>query len=231
MTAPAVSARGVVKRFGFREALSGVSFDAEPGRCVALVGHNGSGKTTLLRILATLSRADAGDVSVAGHPFPRESRAARGRMGVVLDDSLLPGDLSLAEGLRMHADLHGVTSPASRIAEMAARFGLGPRQDDPVRTFSRGMLQRAALCRALLHAPQVLLLDEPSNGLDAAGTALLDAEIRAHCARGGAAVLVTHDLDRVAACADRALHLRAGRVLSEGTAAEIVREVRRGSAA
>ncbi|MCG3134411.1 MAG: ABC transporter ATP-binding protein NatA [Planctomycetes bacterium] len=231
MSAPAVSARGLAKRFGPREALRGLTFDAEPGRCLAVVGHNGSGKTTLLRILATLSRADAGELSVAGRSLPKESVAVRARIGVVLDDALLPSDLSLAEGLRMHADLHGVPSPEARIAELCERFGLAPRQDDPVRTFSRGMLQRAALCRALLHAPELLLLDEPSNGLDASGTALLDAEIRAHCARGGAAVLVTHDLERVAACADRALHLRSGRIDADGPAADVIRALRGGAAA
>ncbi|MCE9636184.1 MAG: ABC transporter ATP-binding protein [Planctomycetes bacterium] len=218
---PTVRVHRVWKRFGSRDALAGVSLSVAPGECVALLGRNGSGKTTLVRILATLDTASEGEIDVAGLSLPREETAVRGKIGVVLDHSFLPRDLRLEEGLRFYGELYGVPSPLERARVLAAKFGLGTRLTDPVRTLSRGMAQRASLCRALMHDPPVLLLDEPSTALDADGCRLLVQTIREHAARGRSVLLVTHDLPLAAAAADRALLLRKGKVVAEGAAAGV----------
>lgn len=219
--APAIRVKRVHKRFAARDALAGVSLEVAPGTCVALLGRNGSGKTTLVRILATLDTASEGEIEIAGCSLPREETEARRKMGVVLDHAFLPRELRLEEGLRFYAELYGVANPAARVEQVAKRFGLGTRLTDPFRTLSRGMGQRAALCRALLHDPPVLLLDEPSTALDADGCRLLVAAIREAAAEGRAILLVTHDLPLAEAAADRAVLLRKGRVVAEGGAAEV----------
>lgn len=218
---PAVAVRRVHKRFGLRDALFGVSLEVPYGACTALLGRNGSGKTTLVRILATLDTASEGEISVAGCRLPQQDAEARARIGVVLDHAFLPRDLRLEEGLRFYAELYGLGSPAERVRTLAARFGLATRLEDPFRTLSRGMAQRAALCRALLHDPDVLLLDEPSNALDADGQRLLLDVIRERAAAGRAVLLVTHDLALAAEAADRAVLLRKGRVAAEGAARDV----------
>lgn len=221
-TAAGIRVHRVHKRFGSRDALAGVSLDVPPGSCVAVLGRNGSGKTTLVRILATISVATEGDVSIAGHALPRDDAAARAKIGAVLDHAFLPRDLRLEEGLRFYAEVYGVPDPAERVRSLADRFGLGTRLADPVRTLSRGMTQRAALCRALLHDPPVLLLDEPSNAIDAEGCRLLVRVIRESVAAGRAVLLVTHDLPLAAEAADRAVFLRKGRVAGEGAVREMI---------
>lgn len=219
--APAVRVRGLWKRFGFRDALAGVSLEVAPGECVAVLGRNGSGKTTLVRILATLSLASEGDVEIGGHALPAGAAGVRSSIGVVLDHPMMPRELTLSEGLRFQADLFGVRDPVPRIEFLAARFGLGPRLGDPLKTFSRGMTQRASLLRALLHEPKVLLLDEPTVALDPDGCRVLAAAVRDFCAAGGAVLLVSHDLPRVVEMAGRALLLTAGKVEAEGDVREV----------
>jgi ABC-type multidrug transport system ATPase subunit len=219
--APALRVRNVHKRFQGRDALHGVSLEVARGECVALLGRNGSGKTTLVRILATLASATEGEIEVAGHSLPREEAAARAKIGVVLDHAFLPRDLRLDEGLLFYAELYGVPGAAARVRALAERFGLGTRLADPFRTLSRGMAQRAALCRALLHDPPVLLLDEPSTALDADGCRLLVAAIRASVQEGRAVLLVTHDLPLAEAAADRAILLRKGRVAAQGAPKDV----------
>lgn len=221
MTAPAIRVHRVRKTFGLRDALAGVSFDVAPGECVALLGRNGSGKTTLVRILATLGSPGEGEIQVAGCSLPGDEVEARRRIGVVLDHSFLPRDLRLEEGLRFYAEIYGVSDPARRVTEVAAQFGLTSRLGDPVRTLSRGMTQRAALCRAFVHDPPVLLLDEPSTALDADGCRILTVAIRAATAAGRAVLLVTHDLPFAAEAAGRAILLRKGKVAAEGAPAGV----------
>ena len=226
MSGPAIRVDRVRKRFGARDALAGVTFDVAFGECVALLGRNGSGKTTLVRILATLGEASEGSISVAGHDLPDADVEVRRRIGVVLDHPFLPRDLRLDEGLRFHAEIHGVPDPAARVKAVAEQFGLASRLGDPVRTLSRGMTQRAALCRAFLHEPPVLLLDEPGNALDADGCRLLVRAIRGAVAASRAVLLVTYDLPLAEEAADRAVLLRKGRVVSQGPAREIVAATR-----
>jgi len=183
---PAVDVAGLSRRQGDRLALRDVSFAVPAGAVAVVRGPNGAGKTTLLRILATLLRPHAGSAHVLGEPLPDRGWAVRGRIGFLGHEPLLYRDLSPRENLRFHARLHDV-SPA-RGEELLERVGLALRGDDPVRTFSRGMVQRVALCRALLHDPELVLLDEPRAHLDAAGSALLDPLLE-----GRTTVMVSHD--------------------------------------
>jgi heme exporter protein A len=220
MTTPALRVNGVWKRFGARDALAGVSLETPRGSCLAMLGHNGSGKTTLLRILSTLSQATEGEIEVLGHSLVNEPDAIRAKIGAVLDRHLLPREFSLRDGLRMYADLHGVTSPAARIDELAERLGLARRLRDPVRTFSRGMGQRASICRALLHDPEMLLLDEPFTGLDAEALRVTEEVIEEAKQGGRTVVLVTHDLERAARLATHGVVLSNGRKIHDGDPVE-----------
>lgn len=219
------------KRFGARDALAGVSLSQEAGTCLAVLGTNGSGKTTLLRMLATLAQPSEGTVEVLGEVLPARADAARRRIGVVLRRHLLPRDLPLREGLRMYADLYGVTDAERRIEELADRLGIASRLRDPVRTFSRGMGQRASLCRALLHDPEFLLFDEPFTGLDAVACRAVENLVRDTCARGRSVVLVTHDLERAGRVADRGVVFELGRLVFDGAAAAAAEAAGAGAAA
>ncbi len=220
MSGPAFRVTGLWKRFGARDALAGVTLEQARGTCLAVLGPNGSGKTTLLRMLSTLGEPSEGDVEVLGHPLPAEAHEVRSKIGVVLDRHLLVADFTLRESLRMYADLYGLVDATARIEMLADLTGLTARLRDPVRTFSRGMGQRAALCRALLHQPEVLLLDEPFTGLDAGGTRIVERVVTDTRARGGSIVVVTHDLPRAASIADRAVVFAHGRVVFDGAGEE-----------
>ena len=199
---PIIELADVGRAYGERVALAGVSLALEEGETLAVFGANGAGKTTLLRILATLLRPHHGVARVLGREVPREGWAVRGRIGFLGHEPLLYRDLTARENLRFHARLHGVA--LSRVDELLDAVGLRPRADDPVHTFSRGMVQRTAVCRAVLHSPELLLLDEPFAGLDPGATALV-----APLLDGPTRVVITHDVN---APADVKLGLRAGRV-------------------
>jgi heme exporter protein A len=221
-TKVAVAVEGLVRRYGERPALDGVSFELREGETLAVFGANGAGKTTLLRVLATLLRPHAGSVTVAGAELPREAWRARARIGYLGHDPLLYPELSGRENLRFHARLFGVG--AERVEEMLAAVGMERRAAEPVRDLSRGMVQRLAAARAVLHDPAVLLLDEPRANLDPAAAKLLDPLI----GRGSSKtrVVVTHDVEGGLAECDAALGLRAGRQAFAGPAsADEVREL------
>ena len=203
---PAVELEGVGRRYGERNALSGVSLTLERGRTLAVFGANGAGKTTLLRILATLLRPHSGRVRVLGHDLPRQSWAVRGRVGLLAHEPMLYRELSARENLDFHARLHGI--PAARVTELLERVGLGRRQHDPVRTLSRGMTQRAAIGRVALPAPDLLLLDEPLANLDPGAGAAVAPLIGREA--GAARVLVSHDVGSGLEEADLVLGLRDG---------------------
>ncbi|HEY7074671.1 MAG TPA: ABC transporter ATP-binding protein [Solirubrobacteraceae bacterium] len=201
---PALELKDLGRAYGERLALSGVSLTLTRGSTLAVFGANGAGKTTLLRILATLLRPHRGTARVLGSELPRDGWAVRGRIGFLGHEPLLYRDLTARENLRFHARLHGV--PGARVGELLDAVGLGRRADDPVHTYSRGMVQRAAVCRALLHEPELLLLDEPTSGLDPAA-----ADAVAALTRGGTRVVSSHDVEGALAQADVVLGLRAGR--------------------
>jgi len=205
--APAVLLDGLERRYGERLALAGVSLALPAGATLAVFGANGAGKTTLLRILATLLRPHGGEVCVLGSSLPREGWAVRGRIGLLAHDPLLYRELSARENLAFHARLHGVGD--GRVAELLEAVGLAGRAEEPVRTLSRGMTQRVAICRAVLHAPELLLLDEPYANLDPAAIETVAPLIGR--ASGRTRVLISHDVEAGLAEADVVLGLRGGR--------------------
>ncbi len=216
----AIELDGLTRRYGERVALDGLTLSLEAGRTLVVFGPNGAGKSTLLRVLATLLRPHAGSARVLGRELPREDWAVRGKVGLLSHDPLLYRDLSARENLDYHARLHGV--PAGRAEELLGAVGLTLRAGDPVHTFSRGMVQRLAVCRAVLHDPPVLLLDEPRANLDPQAAALVEPLIGA--ASGRTRVVTSHDPAGGLAEADVALGLRGGRAELLGPAAGISRD-------
>ena len=208
-----VSARGVGHIYGERAAVADVHLNVAAGERVAIAGPNGAGKSTLLRIVATLLRTGTGTLTVLGEELPGGARRARCGIGYLAHDPLAYLDLSPRQNLQVYADLFGVQDADRRIDDLLDRVDLIARADDPVRVLSRGMAQRLALARMLLHGPRLLLLDEPHASLDAAGTALLDAELAAMRTDGRAAVIVTHEVERIASVADRLVVMRRGRIV------------------
>jgi heme exporter protein A len=221
--AAAVSLEGLARAYGERVALRDVTLVLPAGATVAVFGANGAGKTTLLRILATLLRPHAGRAAVLGSPLPQDGWKVRGRVGLLAHEPLLYRDLTVRENLRFHARLHGVAE--ARVAELLDVVALAPRADDPLHTLSRGMAQRAAICRATLHAPDLLLLDEPFANLDPGG-ALAVAPLIGRQA-GPARVLISHDVEQGLGEADWVLGLRGGRQAFFAAAADVgVKDVR-----
>jgi len=193
----------LVKRFGAKIVLRNLDFEVAAGEFVALLGPNGAGKTTFLRILSSLARPTLGEVWVAGYRLPHQAAAVRRRLGVVSHLPLLYGDLSAEENLRFYGRMYAVPHLETRIRTQLELIGLAGRRSDLVRTFSRGMQQRLAIGRALLHDPEVLLLDEPHTGLDQDACTLLDAILQQVAAGGRTVVMTSHDLARAADLATR----------------------------
>jgi len=207
-----ILARALVKSFGYRPVLRRVDLEIGAGEFVALFGPNGAGKTTLLRLLCGLARPNFGEIRVGGYRLPAEAEKAYRRLGVVLHQPLLYTDLNAEENLRFYARLYGLPQPAARIAEVLEMARLPLKRRDPVRDFSRGMQQRLALARAILHDPDVLIFDEPYTGLDPDGAAWLDSLLRDLAARGRTILMTTHDLERGLRLASRALVLVEGEI-------------------
>jgi heme exporter protein A len=216
--AAAVELGGLRREFDERDVLSGIDLTLPAGQTLCVLGPNGAGKTTLLRILATLLRPSGGEALVLGHQIPRQRWRVRGRIGYLGHEPLLYRDLTIAENLRFHARLHGLAGEAAgRATTLLEAAGLARRADELVRNISAGMAQRAAACRALLHEPELLLLDEPTSHLDPAGAELVEALLAP--AEGRTRVIVGHDVEAALAGADRALALRSdGTVAFEGPA-------------
>jgi len=214
---PAIELRGLTRRYGERAALEDVTLTLPAGATLVVFGPNGAGKSTLLRVLATLLRPHAGTTKVLGGELPRDGWSVRGRLGLLGHAPLLYGDLSARENLRFHARLHRVGE--ERIEELLAQVRLEARAADKVHTFSRGMVQRLAVCRAVLHAPELLLLDEPRANLDPKGAELVEPLIGS--AAQATRVITSHDPAGGLAEADLALGLRFGRVELLAPAAEV----------
>lgn len=212
-TPPAVSVRDLAVRIGRREILRGVSFDLDAGRALAVLGPNGAGKTTLLKTLATLLRPSGGRVTLFGLDTVVAVTRARRDIGYVGHETFVYPQLSGRENLVFWARAYGLNSPARRAAEMLSFAGLEAFADEPARGYSRGMLQRLTLARALVHDPRLLLLDEPHTGLDRHAAALLDRVVADWRGRGRAVVLTSHDWDRARSISDETLVLERGRVV------------------
>jgi heme exporter protein A len=191
-----IEVKKLLKRFGMKTVLRGLDFHVDQGEFVVLLGPNGAGKTTFLRILASLSRPSLGQVTIAGHALPAQAAEVRRALGVVSHLPLLYGDLTAEENLRFFGRMYDLQNLDTLITEVLQRIGLESRRRDLVRTFSRGMQQRLAIGRAVLHDPEVVLFDEPYTGLDQDASAMLDDVLRNVAARGRTVVMTSHDLAR-----------------------------------
>jgi heme exporter protein A len=240
-----IELRKLTKSFGSKYALRGVNLRVMPGESLVIFGPNGAGKSTLIRILSSLSRPTSGSVHIGGLDLATHADGIRRHLGVVSHAPLLYDSLTAEENLRFFAGLYGMSQPEPRITLLLAQVGLTTRRGDLVRTFSRGMVQRLAIARALLHDPQVLLLDEPDTGLDPQAAEMLH-DLLVQVSRGtegqrgrgaeeervaGAPsstptppppqrtlVTVTHSLERGLAIADRMVILANGRLVFEADA-------------
>jgi heme ABC exporter ATP-binding subunit CcmA len=217
---PALEVERLARRYGEREALSEVSLTLAPGRTLVVFGPNGAGKTTLLRVLGGLLRPSAGSVRVLSASLPDEAFRLRGRVGLLAHEPLLYRSLSPQENLRFHARLHGVCE--ERVEELLEVLSIPSRGNEPLRTLSRGMVQRVAVARAVLHDPELLLLDEPYANLDPAAVELVRPLIGSDSGR--TRVLCSHDPAAALAEADVVIGLRDGYVALAGAASEISTE-------
>lgn len=202
MPSTLIAIDNVHKRYGPKSVLRGVDFHVEAGQVAALLGANGAGKTTLLRLIAGLAKPDRGVVSLSGVQVTRTLHELRRYIGLVSHLPLLYDNLSAWENLMFFARMYDLRHTAQRVEAVLHAVDLWPRRHDPVRTYSRGMVQRLAIGRAVLHDPPVLLLDEPDTGLDPASAELLHDLIRSLGATNRAILLTTHNLDRAIAWAD-----------------------------
>lgn len=221
MEALMIEVEHLVKRFGVKTVLHDLSFQVRQGEFVALLGPNGAGKTTFLRILSSLAGVTLGTVSIAGHLLPQEASQVRRRLGVVSHQPLLYGDLTAEENLRFFGRIYALPDLRQRTQEVLELVGLDTRRRDLVRTFSRGMQQRLAIARAVLHDPDVLLLDEPHTGLDQDACDMLDSVLRQVSAGGRTIVMTSHDLARAEDLAGRFDVLTRGRIQASAPRAAI----------
>jgi len=217
---PALEVEGLSRIFGVRKALDRVDFELPAGAFLSIFGPNGAGKTTLLRTLTTLQNPSSGTAKVLGLDVVKDAVELRNRIGLISHNPLLYPDLSAEENLLFFADMYGVDDPAGRVRELLDSVELLHRRFDLVRTFSRGMLQRLSIARALLHRPDVLFLDEPYSGLDPHAMDILDhliAQIRSQ----HTFVMVSHDLGKGLELCSHALILAKGRVVRFDEKADI----------
>ena len=205
----AIVLAGVAKRFGTHIALHPTDMVISRGQAVLLVGANGAGKSTLLRLVAGLCRPSAGSVKINGRD-PQRTPEARAAIGLLSHQTLLYDQLTARENLRFFAQLYGLDDPDQRLAAALATVGLNERLDQRVGSFSRGMKQRLAIARAILHDPSILLLDEPFTGLDAKASAALHHLVRRLRQEGRTCILVTHRLDEADGLVDRLLVIERG---------------------
>jgi len=208
----AVLVRSLEKSFGEWPVLWNLDLSVPWGQALVLFGANGAGKTTLLRILATHVKADHGSVAVAGHNLRTRPENARHLIGVVGHRSLLYDDLTCRENLIYYSRLFGLKDYKPRVDEVLAKVRLGDRADHRVRTLSNGMQKRASIARAILHQPDVLLLDEPETGLDRESVSILGALLAEWTDSGRSVVMTTHDLDLGLSWGHRAGVLRGGKI-------------------
>lgn len=216
-----IEVRNLVKRFGLKTILKGLEFDAQPGEFIGLLGPNGAGKTTFLRILSSLSRPNLGYVKVAGYRLPQQAAQVRRKLGVLSHQPLLYGDLTAEENLRYYGKMYSVGNFEVRKTEVLALVDLSKRSDDLVRTFSRGMQQRLSIARAVLHDPDILLLDEPYTGLDQDASEMLDGVLKQIASQGRTVVMTSHDLARSAELGTRFDVLSRGKIIASASRDQI----------
>jgi heme ABC exporter ATP-binding subunit CcmA len=211
-SSPMVSISGLKKSYGLKPTLRGIDLTLARGERLALLGANGAGKTTLLRILAGLTRPSQGSVRIANLDLQSDAQQARRLVGFVAHQPYLYEELTALENLRFFARMYTVEHGEQRARELLERVGLARRAQERVGTFSRGQVQRLAWARAMLHAPSLLLLDEPDTGLDQEGHALIDGLLAEHNDQGGSAIFTTHQLERSLQLSNKIVILGKGRV-------------------
>jgi heme exporter protein A len=212
-SAPAVAAANLTKTFGTHYALRGVSLQVNRSEATAIFGPNGAGKTTFLRIISGLSRPTSGEVFFNGKPLQENPEAARAQIGVIGHQSFLYSELTAAENLTFYGKLYGLNDLPSRIKQALEEVGLEARVGDRVAGFSRGMLQRLAIARAMIHNPTILFLDEPFTGLDQHAATMLADWLRRLRSEQRTILLVTHDLEQGMSLADRIVIFVRGRIV------------------
>jgi heme exporter protein A len=224
-SAAAVEAIGLGKSIDDRPILEDLNFTIAPGSFVALLGANGAGKSTLLKILATLSPPTAGQLLLFGAKLDREAIKARSRIGLIGHQSMLYRDLTARENLRFFGKLYGVKDLNHRIDELLEAMDLSDRGDDAVKTFSRGMTQRVAIARALIHSPDLLLADEPFDGLDAPSINALEQNLARLHASGKTIILTNHNIEQSLRLTQRTLVLRQGWLVLDETSSQLDSQV------
>ena len=221
---PVIYVRDLTKAFSHHYALRKLSFEVNRGEFLTIFGPNGAGKTTLIRILSTLTRPSGGEVRIEGYSAANESNEIRSRLGVIAHQTFLYEPLTATENLRFYGRLYNVPNLDARIENLLDEVGLLARQNDEVRTFSRGMQQRLSIARALLHDPSVLLLDEPYTGLDQHASEMLTGWLGRLRASARTILMVTHDLERGLDLADRVAILVNGKIVFSKPSSEIQRD-------
>ena len=226
MTAPAIAAEGLTRRFGAITALDGVTLSVPRGTVFGFLGPNGAGKTTTIRLLLGLVAPTAGTLRVLGEPLPQGGLGVRRRTGVVLEQHGLYDGLTVAGSLEFAARSYGLdrAAAAARVGELAERFGLADRLGSRPQTLSRGMRQRMSIARALVGRPELLVLDEPTNGLDAEAAAALRTLLVELVEKGTTVFLTTHLLAEAERLCDQVTVIKSGRVVASGTPADLRRE-------
>ncbi|MGB1626140.1 MAG: ABC transporter ATP-binding protein, partial [Miltoncostaeaceae bacterium] len=225
MAGAAVRARGLVKAYGPRVAVDGLDLDIRRGECFGFLGPNGAGKTTTMRMLACLSHRDAGELEVLGTDPDRDPRTLKARLGVVPQEVNLDLELSVIENMVVYGRYFGMRAAdaRSRAAGLLDFVGLGDRAGDTVVRLSGGMQRRLQIARALINDPAMILLDEPTTGLDPQARRLVWDRLRDLRATGTSVVLTTHYMDEAERLCDRLVIIDHGRVIREGSPAALVR--------
>lgn len=207
-----ILATQLTKRYERRTVLRGVDIQVDAGEAVVLFGPNGAGKTTLLRVLSTLTRPQKGSLQINGRDAEDDAIVVRGQIGVLAHQPYVYDSLSARENLQFFGRMFEVQNLPQRIEQVLGEVELQERGDDQVGTFSRGMLQRIALARAILHQPSILLFDEPDTGLDVASVKVLERILAEHCSAGGSLLMTTHDLGLGIRATSRVLIMAGGRI-------------------
>ena len=224
-TGPVLSAADLVKRYpgASENALNGLSLQVDGGQIVGLLGPNGAGKTTAVSILSTLMRPSAGRLSIMGRPVTGHLRPIRQAVGLAPQEIALYETLSVQENLTYFGRMYGLKGEGlkARVADCLAAVGLTAQADRPVAVFSGGMKRRANLATAIVHAPRLLFLDEPTVGVDAQSRALIMDLLRSLQRDGTAMVYTTHYMEEVEALCDRVVIMDAGRIIAEGAPADL----------
>lgn len=210
--APIIQAKRLAKTADDKTILRMVTFDVEAGETMAILGPNGAGKSTLLKIFSTLVKPSSGELWIGGHPVSLNREACKRQIGYLLHNSLLYDHLTAWQNLSFYGNMYRVPQLRKRIEELLKQVGLYHFRDEPVRLFSRGMVQRLSIARAILHRPSVLLLDEPHTGLDVEAVQLFNRMLVDLREQGSSIVMVTHDFEQALAICDRICILRRGQI-------------------